>query len=75
MKQPAISVIMATYNHAPFVVEAINSVLDQDFKDIEFLIADDGSKDATADAVDGYICLFIQTRSQSLVSHRTTATR
>jgi glycosyltransferase involved in cell wall biosynthesis len=52
MKSPQISVIMATYNHAPYVVEAINSVLDQDFKDIEFLIADDGSKDGTADAVE-----------------------
>lgn len=52
MKQPAISVIMATYNHAPFVVEAMKSVLEQDFDDIEFLIADDGSKDGTADAVE-----------------------
>lgn len=52
MTKPSISVIMATYNHAPFVVEAMNSVINQDFDDIEFLIADDGSPDGTADAVE-----------------------
>ena len=47
MAEPAVSVVMGTYNHAPFVAEAIRSVLAQDFADFEFLIADDGSSDAT----------------------------
>jgi glycosyltransferase involved in cell wall biosynthesis len=51
MPAPLISVVMGTYNHAPFVAEAINSVLTQDFTDIEFLISDDGSNDQTADIV------------------------
>ncbi len=42
---------MATYNHAEFVVQAINSVLDQEGVDFEFLIADDGSVDRTRDIV------------------------
>ncbi|MDR3423604.1 MAG: glycosyltransferase [Alphaproteobacteria bacterium] len=48
---PTISVIMPTYNHAPFVEQAIQSVLDQQGADFEFLIADDGSSDRTRDVV------------------------
>ena len=51
MAKPIVSVVMGTYNHAPFVAEAIQSVLEQDFSDFEFLIADDGSQDGTAHAV------------------------
>lgn len=53
MRQPLVSVIMATYNHAPFVAEAMRSVLNQGVDDMEFLIADDGSPDGTVDAVAG----------------------
>jgi len=51
MRRVKVSVIMATYNHAPFVADAIQSVLDQDFDDFEFLISDDGSSDETRDVV------------------------
>jgi glycosyltransferase involved in cell wall biosynthesis len=51
MSEPLVSVVMGTYNHAPFVAEAIRSVLAQDFTDYEFLIADDGSSDGTASVV------------------------
>jgi glycosyltransferase involved in cell wall biosynthesis len=42
-----VSVVMATYNHAEFVREAIESVLSQEGVEFEFLIADDGSADDT----------------------------
>ena len=42
---PQISVIMASYNHARFVREAISSVLMQRDVSFEFLIEDDGSND------------------------------
>lgn len=51
MKSPTISVIMATYNHADFVAQAIDSVLSQRGVDFEFLIADDGSVDHTREIV------------------------
>ena len=51
MKSPTISVIMATYNHADFVAQAIDSVLSQRGVDFEFLIADDGSVDLTREVV------------------------
>lgn len=52
MSAPRVSVIMATYNHAPFVKEAAESVLSQEGVDFEFIIADDGSRDATRDVVE-----------------------
>lgn len=51
MRNPLVSVIMATYNHESFVAEAINSVLMQNGVDFEFLIADDGSVDNTRNIV------------------------
>lgn len=47
MNSPKVSVIMPTYNHAPFVSEAIESVLAQQGVDFELLISDDGSQDGT----------------------------
>lgn len=51
MKSPTVSVIMATYNHAEFVKQTIESVLAQQDIDFEFLIADDGSADHTREVV------------------------
>jgi glycosyltransferase involved in cell wall biosynthesis len=45
----AVSVIMPAYNVAPYVGAAIESVLDQTFTDLELLVIDDGSTDATFD--------------------------
>lgn len=49
--RPIVSVIMPTYNHAPFVEQAIKSVLAQRDVDFELIISDDGSTDATRDVV------------------------
>jgi putative methyltransferase (TIGR04325 family) len=48
---PRVSVILPTYNHAPFVAQAIESVLSQSFADFELIITDDGSQDGTADEI------------------------
>lgn len=42
-----ISVITTTYNYDEFIIEAIKSILNQTFKDFEYLIIDDGSTDRT----------------------------
>jgi glycosyltransferase involved in cell wall biosynthesis len=42
---------MSTYNSAPFVVDAIHSVLNQSMDDLELLVIDDGSTDTTVDVV------------------------
>jgi glycosyltransferase involved in cell wall biosynthesis len=47
----AVSVIMPAYNVAPYIGEAIRSVVAQTMPDWELLITDDGSTDGTAAAV------------------------
>ncbi len=51
MAHPKISVIMAAYNHERFVLEALNSVLEQTFGDLELVVIDDGSSDNTGEVV------------------------
>jgi glycosyltransferase involved in cell wall biosynthesis len=40
-----ISVVLATYNHAPFLRRCIESVLEQTHRELELIIVDDGSTD------------------------------
>lgn len=51
---PRVSVVMAVYNGAGYVREAIDSVLGQTLEDLEFVIVDDCSTDATRDIVRSY---------------------
>jgi alpha-1,3-rhamnosyltransferase len=43
--QPLVSVIIASYNHAPYIQASIESVLQQSYPNIELLVVDDGSRD------------------------------
>ena len=42
---PLITVYITNYNYGQFINKAINSVLNQTFKNFELIIIDDGSKD------------------------------
>ena len=44
---PKISVIIAAYNRAAFLVDTIDSVLQQQFRDLEVIVVNDGSTDDT----------------------------
>jgi Glycosyltransferases involved in cell wall biogenesis len=46
-KQPLVSIISPTYNHARFIAECIQTVQRQTYTNWEMLIVDDGSTDAT----------------------------
>lgn len=51
---PLVSVVMSCYNHGAFVADTIESVIGQSYKNIEFLVADDGSSDDSARVMQRY---------------------
>jgi glycosyltransferase involved in cell wall biosynthesis len=48
---PSISVLLSCYNGARWLDDAIKSVLNQTFKDFEFLLVDDGSTDNSLEII------------------------
>ncbi|MCH3905236.1 MAG: glycosyltransferase family 2 protein [Lactobacillus sp.] len=54
-KEPKISVIIPTYNGAKTIVETLESVQRQTYKNWEVVIVDDGSTDTTNEVVDRFI--------------------
>lgn len=44
---PKVSVIITTYNRKNFLIQAINSILSQDYSNIEIIVIDDCSTDGT----------------------------
>jgi glycosyltransferase involved in cell wall biosynthesis len=47
-RSPKLSVLMTVYNGMPYLPEAVESILSQDFADFECIIVDDGSTDETS---------------------------
>jgi len=54
MTAPQISVVMSVYNGAATIRESVQSVLSQEGVDLEFIIVDDGSTDASAAMLDEF---------------------
>lgn len=54
MKSPRVTVLLPVYNAEEFLAEAIESVLNQSFKDFEFMIINDGSKDNSLSVIKHY---------------------
>ena len=52
---PEVSVVLPVFNAAATIERAVRSILDQSLREIELIVVDDGSTDATADIVGG-IC-------------------
>lgn len=62
MRRDTVSIVTPTYNCAPLLQRAIDSVLEQTYQDWELLIVDNHSNDGTEELVRGYpddrICYF-----------------
>src|SRR5690349_14480962 len=52
--RPRITIIIPTFNRAHLVGRAIQSVLDQDYPNLEVLVVDDGSTDSTQATIEGF---------------------
>jgi glycosyltransferase involved in cell wall biosynthesis len=53
-EQPLISVMIGVYNGAPYLAEAIESVLAQTYEPIELIVVDDGSDDGSGDIAESF---------------------
>ena len=61
-----VSVCVSSYNHAPYLRTALDSVLAQTFADFEIVVADDGSSDESPSILEAYAA---RHRSVRVVTH------
>lgn len=52
MVYPLVSVVIPCFNHESFVRDSIQSVIDQNYKNIELIIIDDGSNDDSVQVIE-----------------------
>lgn len=54
MKEPLITVIVPVYNGEKYIDKCVMSVLNQEYKNIELILVNDGSKDKSAEILDNW---------------------
>ena len=52
--QPLVTIITPAYNRADYLRETIESILQQDYPNVEYIVLDDGSKDNTVELLEEY---------------------
>lgn len=54
MNEPFVSVIVLTYNHEKFIVNCLDSLLSQDYPNLEIIVCDDASTDRTPEIISSF---------------------
>ena len=54
METPLITAIIAVYNGEEFIAQSIQSILRQEYPNLELIVVDDGSTDTTREIVDSF---------------------
>jgi teichuronic acid biosynthesis glycosyltransferase TuaG len=60
--EPLVSVIIPVYNAENFIVDTLNSVINQTYKNVEVIVVDNGSTDRSAALVNEFLIQFPQLR-------------
>jgi glycosyltransferase involved in cell wall biosynthesis len=74
---PTISVVITTFNQAPYIAAAVDSVLNQTYSDFEIIVVDDGSTDGTETRMSAYRdrLVYIRQRNQGVPVSRNVGIR
>ena len=71
LSAPKVSVIVPNYNHAPYLRQRLDSIINQTFRDFEVIVLDDASTDNSREIIQTYAhypmfrFLFNETRNGS----------
>ena len=52
--QPTLSVLIANYNHARYLLEALEAILAQSYRPVEIIVADDASTDNSVEIIQSF---------------------
>ncbi|OUR98811.1 hypothetical protein A9Q84_05200 [Halobacteriovorax marinus] len=55
VENPKISIIIPSYNPGEMILDTMNSLVNQKYKNFEVILSDDGSTDNTIELVEGYL--------------------
>ena len=55
MSDPKVSVVILSYNQAEYISEAINSVINQTYQNLEIIILDNGSTDSSKKVIESFL--------------------
>lgn len=55
MNEPLVSIVVISYNSEEFIIEALESIKFQSYRNLEIIISDDGSTDSTVKIIDKWL--------------------